>query len=110
VRQNAEKNIGNVAVSYERHHIPLLHEPEPLSDGGDSVAPGRPPKLRLNYKKTRQSQANHYDSDKSSPTLLPFQHEGPPGSISGSRAGTPSALNRPTRKSKTGTGLRVKTS
>jgi hypothetical protein len=101
--------------SFERYQVPIptFQEPESTSDGGGSVAvTGRKrPTIRLlNKKATRQSGAN-YDSDAlSSPTQLPFQPDLAPGSLYPSRAGTPNALNRPTRKAKTGTGLRVKTS
>jgi hypothetical protein len=84
--------------------------------GGSSVAPKvskRPPKVRLlNKTKTRETrQRNNYDSeDLSSPTLLSFAPDVAPGSLSVSRAGTPNNFNRPTRKPRTGTGLRVKTS
>jgi len=116
LREQAKANAGPVVESFERHQIPLLREFESASDG-DSVAAEAPaPKrtaIRLlnNNKKTRQSQATNYDSDSlSSPTLLSFNPDIAPGSLSVSRAGTPSAFNRPTRKPKTGTGLRVKTS
>lgn len=116
VRETARENAGPIRESYERHVLPLLPEPGYGSDGGDSFAvgssKGSKPKLRLNHnnKKTRQSQANNYDSDNSSPTILPFRSDLAPSSFPNSRAGTPSALNRPTRRIKTGTGLRVKTS
>ena len=121
-----EKNTST-AESFERGRerhqkdisLPLLPEPlnESASDGGDSVAPvagsRRGPKIRLlnnNKKSTRQTAVN-YDSDSlSSPTNLGFTADFAPGSLSASRAGTPNTFNRPTRKAKTGTGLRVKTS
>ena len=116
-----EKNTPT-AESFERgrarHQIPvpLLPEFESGSDGGDFVAPKkRSTKLRLlnNSKKTkitRQTPIN-YDSDNlSSPTNLSFAPDIAPGSLAASRAGTPNTLHRPTRKGKTGTGLRVKTS
>ena len=120
-RKATEKNTPT-AESFERsvgsHQISLslLPEFESGSDGGDSVVPKqRSTKLRLlnNTKKTkttRQTPVN-YDSDTlSSPTALSFAPDIAPGSASASRAGTPNALNRPTRKGKTGTGLRIKTS
>ncbi|ESZ92138.1 hypothetical protein SBOR_7469 [Sclerotinia borealis F-4128] len=102
---------------------------EYASDGGDSVsiptAPAsasaatssRPTKaIRLVTKSERASRrqiatasVTNYDSEMSSPTGLGFQADLPPGSLSNSRAGTPSS-NRPSRKAKNGTGLRVKTS
>jgi hypothetical protein len=111
-------NNTSTTQSFERHRIPLLPEFESISDGGDSVAaPSKRTNIRLinNKKTTRQSQAQaqavNYDSDTlSSPTLLSFQPDLAPGSLSVSRAGTPSQFNRPTRKAKPGTGLRVKTS
>jgi hypothetical protein len=115
VRETARENEGPVKESFERHQIPLLPEPGYASDGGYTVAVGasRGPRSRLRLthnKKTRQSQSNNYESDQSSPPILPFHSDFAPGSLPGSRAGTPGALNRPTRKTKTGTGLRVKTS
>jgi hypothetical protein len=125
-RKVTEKNTST-AESFERGRerhqkdiaLPLLPEPlnESASDGGDSVAPvagsKRGPKIRLlnnNKKSTRQTAVN-YDSDSlSSPTNLGFTADFAPGSLSASRAGTPNTFNRPTRKAKTGTGLRVKTS
>lgn len=117
-RKVTEKNTSRVE-SFERgrqrHQIslPLLAEFESASDGGDSVAPKRGTKLRLvnNNKKTTRQSAINYDSDSlSSPTALSFAPDIAPGSLSVSRAGTPNALNRPTKRAKTGTGLRVKTS
>jgi hypothetical protein len=117
-RKVTEKNTST-AESFERgrkrHQIllPLLPEFESASDGGESVAPKRGTKLRLlnNKKKVTRQTAVNYDSDSlSSPTALSFAIDIAPGSLSVSRAGTPNALNRPTRKGKPGTGLRVKTS
>lgn len=88
-------------------------EPESASDRGDSLPPAPPKRtnIRLLNKKTRQSHARNYDSDgQSSPTVLSFQPDLAPGSLSVSRAGTPSTSTRPVRKAKAGTGLRVKTS
>ncbi|KAH8595000.1 hypothetical protein B0O99DRAFT_168865 [Bisporella sp. PMI_857] len=122
VREAATKNAGPVKESSlrdVREDLPLLTEPESQSDADDSVSVTAPPpskartKLRLNYnKKTRQSQSiNDNNSDTlSSPTNLSFQNDLAPGSLSTSRAGTPSGFGRPTRKTKTGTGLRVKMS
>jgi hypothetical protein len=117
-RKVTEKNTST-AESFERDRerqkisLPLLQEPESASDGGESVTPKRATKLRLNHnnkKATRQAVFN-YDSDSlSSPTALSFAPDIAPGSLSVSRAHTPNKLNRPTRKAKTGTGLRVKTS
>jgi hypothetical protein len=117
VREKALENQGPVVESFVRHQVPLP-EVESASDGGESIVPvgqsKRRPAVRLFTKKqTRQSQAAlNYDSDTlSSPTLLSFQPDLAPGSLSVSRAGTPNNFNRPTRKGlKTGTGLRVKTS
>lgn len=113
-RKVTDRNTPNLE-SFERYkiQIPILQEPESASDGGESVAvteKKRPTIRLLNKKTTRQSGAN-YDSDGlSSPTQLSFQPDLAPGSLYPSRAGTPNALNRPTRRAKTGTGLRVKTS
>jgi len=117
VRERGRDNLGPPVESYERDPLPLLPEFDSYSDGGDSVpalAPSKgPTKLRFtSSKRTRQSQTindDHSDAP-SSPTLLPFQNDLAPGSVSVSRAGTPSFSARPTRKPKTGTGLRVKTS
>ena len=121
-RKVTEKNTST-AESFERgrerHQIslPLLPEFESASDGGDSVAaavtgPKRGTKIRLlNHKKSTRQTGVNYDSDSlSSPTALSFAPDIAPGSLSVSRAGTPNTFNRPTRKAKTGTGLRVKTS
>jgi hypothetical protein len=121
-RKVTEKNTST-AESFERGRerhqtsLPLLPEFESVSDGGDSVAVtglrrGAKTKIRLlnNKKSTRQNAVN-YDSDSlSSPTNLSFAPDLAPGSLSVSRAGTPNIFIRPTRKAKTGTGLRVKTS
>jgi hypothetical protein len=80
-----------------------------------ATASGRPAKVRLlnkNERSTRRStnNTNNYDSEMSSPTVLSFQPDMAPGSLPNSRAGTPTTSNRPTRRGKPGTGLRVKTS
>jgi hypothetical protein len=78
--------------------------------GGTSSQSGRGgPSLRL---RTGVPQKRPYDdSDQlSSPTLLPFQQEFAPGSATPSRAATPTHGGRPSRKAKTGSGLRIKTS
>ncbi|RAL60534.1 hypothetical protein DID88_009730 [Monilinia fructigena] len=62
---------------------------------------------RTSRRQTTTAPVNHYDSEMSSPTGLGFQPDFPPGSLPSSRAGTPSS-NRPSRKAKNGTGLRVK--
>lgn len=115
-REKALELQGPTVESFVRHQVPPP-DSESASDGGESVAVGpsrKRPSVRLVTKKqTRQSQAAlNYDSDTlSSPTLLSFQPDLAPGSLSVSRAGTPNNLNRPTRKGpKTGSGLRVKTS
>ena len=98
---------------------PFPPPPPPPLAASSSAPPKQRTTLRLlnNNKKTRQSLAAvagagaGYESDShSSPTLLSFQPDLAPGSLSVSRAGTPSAFGRPVRKPKTGTGLRVKTS
>jgi hypothetical protein len=117
-REATNSLVADISESFERHQVqvPSTQETESASDGGDSVAPKaskRPPKVRLlNKAKSRETrQRYNYDSeDLSSPTLLSFQPDLAPGSLSVSRAGTPNNFNRPTRKAKTGTGLRVKTS
>lgn len=117
-RKAKEKTIqisGPVIESFVRSQV-SRPESESASDGGESIAVGPLKKKqrltgRLFSKRTRQSQAINDDSDTpSSPTLLSFQPDLAPGSLSASRAGTPNTSNRPTRKGKTGTGLRVKTS
>jgi hypothetical protein len=107
---------GKIGESFERYQvkIPDSQDVESASDGGDSIAIAaskkRPPKVRLlNNRETRQK-FNYDSEDLSSPTLLSFQQDVAPGSLSVSRAGTPNNFNRPTRKAKTGTGLRVKSS
>ncbi|KAM3083152.1 hypothetical protein ACMFMG_003813 [Clarireedia jacksonii] len=81
-----------------------------------ATASGRPTKVRLlnkNERSTRRStnnSNNNYDSEMSSPTVLSFQPDMAPGSLPNSRAGTPTTSNRPTRRGRPGTGLRVKTS
>ncbi|KAE9367311.1 hypothetical protein N431DRAFT_66655 [Stipitochalara longipes BDJ] len=119
-RENTNAINGDIRDSFERHQVQAASAQETDSDGdgdgGESVAPKvskRPPKVRLlNKTKTRETrQRNNYDSeDLSSPTLLSFAPDVAPGSLSVSRAGTPNNFNRPTRKARTGTGLRVKTS
>jgi hypothetical protein len=113
-RKALEVTNRNVPIleSFERRRRPPPGS-ESASERGDSVppVPSRRANIRLLNKRTRQSQAVNYDSDShSSPTLLSFQPDLAPGSLSASRAGTPSLSNRPARKAKTGTGLRVKTS
>ncbi|APA14982.1 hypothetical protein sscle_14g097520 [Sclerotinia sclerotiorum 1980 UF-70] len=117
--------------SFVRPHIeprsvtPPVRAIEYTSDGGDSVSvptaaaatSNRPAKTirlinkneRASRRQTTTASVNNYDSEMSSPTGLGFQPDLPPGSLPNSRAGTPSS-NRPSRKAKNGTGLRVKTS
>ncbi|KAF4627607.1 hypothetical protein G7Y89_g10543 [Cudoniella acicularis] len=97
--------------SFERHRPPP--DIETGSEGGDfmSVAPSRRPIKRRTLNNREAKNRYHDDSeDYSSPTALSFQADIAPGSVSVSRAGTPNAANRPTRKAKTGSGLRVKSS
>ena len=123
-RKLTEKNTST-AESFERRggrhqaSLPLLPEPEYASDGVDSAVPTATgpkralTKIRLlsgNRKTTRQTATNDDSDSLSSPTALSFANEIAPGSLSASRAGTPNTSNRPTRKGRTGTGLRVKTS
>jgi hypothetical protein len=91
-RETTNTVAGDIRDSFERPKVRLLNKPK--------------------TRETRQrNNNNNYDSeDLSSPTLLSFPPDGAPGSLSVSRAGTPSTFNRPTRKARTGTGLRVKTS
>lgn len=123
-RETTNAINGDIRDSFERHQVQVAssqREQETDSEGADadSVAvpkvSKRPAKVRLlnNKTKTREStrQRDKYDSDNlSSPTLLSFQADVAPGSLSVSRAGTPNNFGRPTRKARTGTGLRVKTS
>ena len=112
-REKTEKG-GNISESFERHQVstPVPQEIESASDGGDSIAvtaSKRPTKVRLLNRDAKQ-RYNYDSEDLSSPTLLEFKPDLAPGSLSTSRAGTPNNFNRPTRKAKPGTGLRVKTS
>jgi hypothetical protein len=124
-RETTNAINGDIRDSFERHQVQVAssqQEQETDSEGADAdsvAAPTvskRPAKVRLlnnNKTKTREStrQRDKYDSDNlSSPTLLSFQADVAPGSLSVSRAGTPNNFGRPTRKARTGTGLRVKTS
>lgn len=102
--------------SFERYQPPPPVAPPPdmdtASEGDfvDVVPSRRPAKIRLLNNRTARPRSNYDSEDLSSPTLLSFHPELAPGSVSASRAGTPSTLNRPTRKAKSGSGLRVKTS
>jgi hypothetical protein len=119
LRKRKAKQTTNYKVdaneSFERHQVKptAAQEIESASDGGETVAAAppskRPAKVRLLNRESKQ-RYNYDSEDLSSPTLLSFPADIAPGSVSTSRAGTPNALNRPTRKAKTGTGLRVKTS
>jgi hypothetical protein len=123
-RETTNAINGDIRDSFERHQVQVAssqQEQETDSEGADAdsvAAPKvlkRPAKVRLlnNKTKTREStrQRDKYDSDNlSSPTLLSFQADVAPGSLTVSRAGTPNNFGRPTRKARTGTGLRVKTS
>jgi hypothetical protein len=110
-------NATEILESFERHQLPPPppHIEEVASENGDFVpAPAKKPMkkriiLNTSTRETR-NRYNHNDSENSSPTLLSFQPDLAPGSLSNSRAGTPIAGGRPTRKAKTGSGLRVKTS
>ena len=111
--------------SNERHEVKtakavtdIAEEEGNQSDGGDSIAvkptkkQKKLPKVRLLNRSRETRQTSRYASDEgSSPTELAFKPPFPPGdSLPSSRAGTPTAANRSTRKQKTGSGLRVKTS
>jgi hypothetical protein len=112
--------------SYDRHQVVIpSQDAESQSDGPDSiavVASKRPQKkkgritITTSYRETRHSstRSNNYDSEEnalSSPTALGFHPHLAPGSTPSSRAATPNASSRqPTRKAKSGTGLRVKSS
>ncbi|CZT51667.1 uncharacterized protein RSE6_12845 [Rhynchosporium secalis] len=114
------------AESNERHEVKpvntvaVVEEQGNQSDGADSIAvkptkkKKNPPKVRLlnRNRETRQNSSRYASDEGSSPTELAFKAPFPPGdSLPSSRAGTPTtAANRPTRKQKTGSGLRVKTS
>ena len=127
-REVTDRSIP-VLESFERHQLQHRRprrrgrgrgsesgSPERENSAPPSVATGKRQTLRLLHnsgKRTRQSShtANYESDSHSSPTLLSFQPDLAPGSLSESRAGTPSAQGRPGRKPKTGTGgLRVKTS
>lgn len=101
--------------SNERHRVISPPPPEAESDA-DSIAINISNKRAKKTLKIRapitRARRNNDDSDEnqSSPTVLSFHPDIAPGSLSASRAGTPNIFSRPTRKGKTGTGLRVKTS
>jgi hypothetical protein len=103
--QKSTEQNGNLTLSWARGRF-STHDPYSESEGNHSVAVVPPPvKLRLRGKR----KANDESDDLSSPTQFSFQADGPPGSLSNSRAGTPTTLGRPARKAKSG-GLRTKTS
>jgi len=115
--KRSAREITNSSVetleSFERYQPPPpLADVDTASEGDFAdVAPSRrPAKIRLLNNRTARPRSNYDSEDLSSPTLLSFQPDLAPGSVSASRAGTPSALSRPTRKAKSGSGLRVKTS
>ncbi|KAH6664834.1 hypothetical protein B0J14DRAFT_237862 [Halenospora varia] len=101
---------SNPPESFERFQPPV--DVETASESGDiPPAPSRrPTKRRTLNNREAKNRYNGDSEDLSSPTLLSFQPDIAPGSVSTSRAGTPNAANRPTRRAKTGSGLRVKTS
>ncbi|RFU26877.1 hypothetical protein B7463_g9475, partial [Scytalidium lignicola] len=100
-------NEAAIEESFVRHRLPVPRA-ESASDGADSAPPSKRTRVRL--LNNQSIKKPNYDSDFSSPTTLSFQPDLAPGSAPTSRAGTPNAFGRPTRKAKTGTGLRVKTS
>jgi hypothetical protein len=115
--KRSAREITNSSVetleSFERYQPPPPPADVDTASEGDfaDVAPSRrPAKIRLLNNRISRPRSNYDSEDLSSPTLLSFQPDLAPGSVSASRAGTPSALNRPTRKAKSGSGLRVKTS
>jgi hypothetical protein len=111
-REITNSSVGTLE-SFERYQPPPPPADVDTASEGDfaDVAPSRrPAKIRLLNNRTVRPRSNYDSEDLSSPTLLSFQPDLAPGSVSASRAGTPSALNRPTRKAKSGSGLRVKTS
>lgn len=96
---------GNPTLSWSRGRF-STQDPDSETEGNHLIAVVPPPvKLRLRGKR----KANDESDDLSSPTQFSFQADGPPGSTSNSRAGTPNPLGRPARKAKSG-GLRTKTS
>ncbi len=117
------KKFPKAKESFIRHKvsIPAPPDTDSESDGPESIAvvnSSKRPKIRLlnnGARETRQgsSRSKNYDSEEntlSSPTALGFHPHLAPGSTPSSRAATPNAQSRPTRKGKTGTGLRVKSS
>ncbi|KAG9245401.1 hypothetical protein BJ878DRAFT_419266 [Calycina marina] len=120
VRRAAAAAIGTPAESYERTPLTLPQFSESAegfaSDDGGSIpvlAPSKAP-TRLRFtssKRPKQVPAIDDESPLSSPTVLGFQKDLAPGSLSVSRAGTPNFPPRASRKSRAqGTGIRVKTS
>lgn len=126
-RETAQANY-QPKESFDRHQViaPSSQDFDSQSDGPDFIQVAqakRPVKkqkqnrivLKTRGRETRHSSArpNNYDSEEapSSPTVLGFHLHLAPGSTPSSRAGTPSNSSRqPTRKARTGTGLRVKSS
>ncbi|KAL3419138.1 phd-finger domain-containing protein [Phlyctema vagabunda] len=98
-----------VEDSFERGHGTLDHV-EDAANGIDLAAQApvkRPTTVRL----LNNGRRYNYDSEAgSSPTNLDFKPDLAPGSRSDSRAATPVGASRPSRKPKSGTGLRVKLS
>lgn len=114
-----ESNDRHEVKTAKAAAVAVAEERDNQSDGGDSIAvkptkkQKKIPKVRLLNRSRETRQNSRYASDEgSSPTELAFKAPFPPGdSLPSSRAGTPvTAANRPTRKQKTGSGLRVKTS
>jgi hypothetical protein len=97
---------AQVHDSFERHQV------KSEADDGVPTAVGNPPLKSGQVLRFRSSQAskrfNDESDDLSSPTLLSFPDGALGSSTANSRAGTPGAPNRPSRKPKS--GLRMKTS
>jgi hypothetical protein len=107
------ENNARIRESFDRHQASAKEAESESSETGDGIAAGLNQKSKpgqiLRFRSSQASKKiNDESDDLSSPTLLSFQADLAPGSLSNSRAGTPSILNRPSRKAKS--GPRMKTS
>lgn len=115
-KRETAKRITNTVYVRESHVRSPVKAPDFNDDEDSDYTPIVAPPVRtgqvLRLRTGGQSQKRQRDESEqlSSPTTLPFQREFAPDSATTSRAGTPTALGRPSRKARTGSGLRVKTS